>query len=194
MDAHVFVDNSNVFKGARRASQAIEPAVDRMNVRLYYRNFFELIERGFRPRTRMLAGSVPPGNDDLWQYARDGGYSTDLLRRVDALDGAQREQGVDEILHLKIAHALLDFDPPQTLVIATGDAATSEFGTSFREEVTRALRRGWRVCVWSWREQIGRAFIQQMEHARGEMTIRYLNDYYHEITFVTGGRVVERLR
>jgi hypothetical protein len=68
VDAHVFVDNSNIFKGARRASQAFEPEVDRVAVRLYYRNFFEQIERGYRPQTRVLAGSVPPGNDDLWQY------------------------------------------------------------------------------------------------------------------------------
>lgn len=193
MDAHVFVDNSNIFKGAQRAAQAIEPAVDRTLVRLYDRNFFELLERGFNPLTRVLAGSVPPGNEDLWQYARNGGYGTDLLRRVETLGGARKEQGVDEILHLKIAHVLLDYDPPQTLVIATGDAATSEFGTSFRDEVERALRRGWNVCIWSWRAQIGGKFQRQMERAKGAMTIHYLDDYYFEVTFGVGGRVVKRL-
>ncbi|WP_457333712.1 NYN domain-containing protein [Rhizobacter sp. P5_C2] len=194
MNAHIFVDNSNIFQGARRAAQTSEPTVDRAQVRVYYKNFFELIERGYSPVTRVLAGSVPPGNDDLWHYSREAGYSTDLLRRVDTVDGGSKEQGVDEILHLKIAHALLDHEPPQVLVIATGDSAVSEFGTSFTDGIARALRRKWNVRLWSWREQIGSAFLRQMEHAAGAMTVSYLNDFYEEITFVNHGRVVEKLR
>ncbi len=46
------------------------------------------------------------------KHAQRGGYDTDLLRRVEADDGRLIEQGVDEMLHLKIANALLDSKRP----------------------------------------------------------------------------------
>jgi hypothetical protein len=55
------------------------------------------------------------------------------------------EQGVDEILHLKILESLLDTDEPATIVLATGDAAVAEFSGGFMRMVERALKRGW--CV-----------------------------------------------
>jgi len=38
---------------------------------------------------------------------------------------------VDETLHLRIANAILDFDPPQTLVIASGDGKERNRDASF---------------------------------------------------------------
>ena len=73
----------------------------------------------------MMAGSVPPGNDDLWAHAEDAGYQTDLLRKIEHDDGSLGEQAVDELMHLKIANVLLDFDEPQTLVLVTGDGKVS---------------------------------------------------------------------
>lgn len=37
LDAHVFIDNSNVFGGAQRAAEAIEPGIVRKSVRVYYK-------------------------------------------------------------------------------------------------------------------------------------------------------------
>src|SRR5262245_868408 len=100
MAHHIFVDNSNIYGGAQRAAGTIEPGAHWMSVRIYYRNLFRLIE-GEDVATRVLAGSVPPGNDALWQVARDLGYNTDLLQRVEQDDGRLVEQAVDEMLHLK---------------------------------------------------------------------------------------------
>jgi len=55
------------------------------------------------------------------------------------------EQGVDEILHLKILESLLDTDEPATIVLATGDAAAAEYSEGFMRMVERALQRGWSV-------------------------------------------------
>jgi len=153
MGVHVFIDNSNIYGGAQRAARTIEPAVVDRAVRVYYRNLFQVVEQGQPVLTRVLAGSVPPGNDKLWAHARAYSYDTDLLRRVEHDDGRLLEQGVDELLHLKIANALLDHEPPQTLVIVSGDGAVSDFNTGFPLQASRALRRGWRVEVWSWIEQ-----------------------------------------
>ncbi len=121
MRAHVFADNSNIFGGAQQAADTYEPGIPWIAVRVYYRNLFRLIEGSHQVVTRVLAGSVPPGSEELWDYARQGGYDTALLKKIDTDNGRLAEQGVDEVLHLKIANVLLDHDPPQTLILATGD-------------------------------------------------------------------------
>lgn len=185
--AHIFVDNSNIFGGAQRAAAELEPEAIWLAVRLYYDHFFQLLEHQLSPITRVLAGSVPPGNDELWKYARQAGYDTDLLKKVEKNDGSLTEQGVDEVLHLKIANVLLDFDAPQTLVLATGDAHDSDYNTSFRQQVHRALKRGWTVHVWSWKDQLSGRFARLFGHGTGRLFIHELDPWYKSITFVHGG-------
>ena len=206
MPAHVFVDNSNIIGGAQRAAASIEPSVPRYAVRVYFRNLFALIEDGRETNTRVLAGSIPPGNEMLWEYARDHNYDTDLLRRVRADDGRLVEQAVDELLHLKIANAVLDHQAPQTLVIATGDGRISSWGTGFPTQAERALKAGWDVEVWSWREQLSGVYQQMVRRGVQNLVIRTLDPFYRSVTFVKegeydigdstvtlAGRVVDRL-
>ncbi|WP_156963752.1 NYN domain-containing protein [Muricoccus aerilatus] len=109
---HIFFDNSNIYGGSRRAAETIEPNAPWIAVRIYYRNLFRLIEGQGDVKTRVLSGSVPPENELLWQTARDLGYNTDLLRKVERDNGRLGEQGVDEMLHLKIANTILDYPAP----------------------------------------------------------------------------------
>ena len=195
VSAHIFVDNSNIFGGARRVVVQREREVAKADVRVYYRNLFLLVERGHDVATRELAGSVPPGNEELWDYARDAGYNPGLLRRIEVDGGQLAEQGVDELLHLKIANVLLDFyDGPQSLVLVTGDGRVSEFGTSFPLQVERALRLRWQVEVWSWRTQLSNEYRRLARNAAGFMNVHELDDYYDQITFIRDGRVVVPLR
>jgi hypothetical protein len=187
--AHVFVDNSNVFGGAQRAAATLEPAAPWLAIRVYYRNLFRLVEGRHQIGLRVLAGSVPPGNDDLWDYARDQGYATDLLRRVEDDEGRLVEQAVDEMLHLKIANALLDFEPPQTIIIVSGDGRDTITNSSFPRQATRALRRGWSVEVWSWKEQCTSVYRKMIDagNGAGRLTVRYFDHFYRSVTFVKGG-------
>ena len=187
MARHVFVDNSNIFGGAQRAAGVLEPEAMWPAVRVYYRNLFQLIEGDGDAATRVLAGSVPPGNDELWRHAQRLGYDTDLLRRVDGDDGRLVEQAVDEMLHLKIAIALLDHEPPQTLVIASGDGNEAPGGTSFPGQAERALRRGWLVEVWSWEEQLTSRYRNLCHAYPGQVTVQALDPFYRSITFVNAG-------
>lgn len=187
MDAHVFIDNSNVFGGAQRAAELLEPGVVRKSVRVYYRNLFRLIENGFNPVTRVLAGSLPPGNETLWEHARSKGYDPDLLHRVDRDDGRLAEQGVDEIVHLKIANVLLDFEAPQALILVTGDGNESDFGTSFLQQVKRALKRGWVVHVWSWAGQQSGKYARLAEETDGVLVVHQFDPYYWSLTFLQEG-------
>jgi hypothetical protein len=68
------------------------------------------------------------------------------------------EQGVDEILHLKILESLLDTDEPATIVLATGDAAVAEFSGGFMKMVERALQRGWTVELVSFAQGTSYAY------------------------------------
>lgn len=207
MNGHIFIDNSNAFGGAQRAALELEHGAVWLAVRIYYKNLFSLVERGMTPITRLIAGSVPPGNDALWEGARRHGYNTDLLQRVEKDDGRLVEQGVDEIAHLKIANVLLDYDAPQTLVLVTGDGNDADFGTSFTKQAERALRRGWNVSIWSWKAQLSGKFARLATNHPGRMTVNTLDPYYKEITFLqkgvyyvggtsirVSGRIVSKLR
>jgi hypothetical protein len=186
MARHVFVDNANIYGGATRAARTLEQGTVWMAIRVDYRNLFNLIE-GPEVSTRILAGSVPPGNDLLWQAARDLGYNTDLLRRVETDDGKLVEQAVDEMLHLKMANALLDHDPLQTLVIASGDGRDSQWATSFPGQAARALKKGWDVEVWSWSGQLTGRYNPLCRTYVGRVIVRTLDPYYRSITFVQSG-------
>ncbi|MCJ1282791.1 hypothetical protein MMC26_002117 [Xylographa opegraphella] len=68
------------------------------------------------------------------------------------------EQAVDEILHLKILESVVDAPTPSTIVLATGDAAEAEYSGGFLRMVERALAKGWRVEVVSFRHNTSGAY------------------------------------
>ncbi|KAH0579314.1 hypothetical protein H2248_003459 [Termitomyces sp. 'cryptogamus'] len=88
-----------------------------------------------------------------------------------------REQGVDELLQLKLHQALAatdDVPPGATIVLATGDGNVGQFNEDgFLGSVRTALRRGWRVELYAWEEGLSRAwkreFGPESEWARNGM-------------------------
>lgn len=187
MARHIFIDNANIHGGAQRAAETLEPGAVWLSVRIHLRNFCKLIEGQDATTTRVLAGSVPPGNEALWQATRNLGYDTDLLRRVEQDDGRLVEQAVDEMLHLKIANAVLDHAAPQTLVIASGDGRDSQWKTSFPAQAERALKAGWNVEVWSWAEQLTGKYDPLRRTYPGRVIVATLDQYYKSVTFLKAG-------
>ncbi|GJJ12910.1 hypothetical protein Clacol_007156 [Clathrus columnatus] len=67
-----------------------------------------------------------------------------------------REQGVDELLQLKLHQALLSpeadpLPPGSTIVLATGDGASGQFNEEgFLGAVKTALHKGWNVELYAW--------------------------------------------
>ncbi|KAJ3370605.1 hypothetical protein GGF31_003919 [Allomyces arbusculus] len=62
--------------------------------------------------------------------------------------GRGKEMFVDELLHVKMADSMLDYDRG-ILILLTGDGAVAQFTDGFGAQVARALRRGWTVIVAS---------------------------------------------
>ena len=178
--------DSNVIWGARYACKDLEPDVYEFAVRVHFRSIFQLMEKGRQIVTKVLAGSVPPSCDALWVYARLNGYSTELLRKVEKEDGTLGEQGVDELLHLKIANALLDH-PNGTIVIATGDGQISKFGTGFISQIDRALSHGWDVEVYTWSQVCHRKYDEYHGDPNKRLNLHKLDFDYYSITFLKGG-------
>ncbi|KAF2000563.1 hypothetical protein P154DRAFT_491724 [Amniculicola lignicola CBS 123094] len=68
------------------------------------------------------------------------------------------EQGVDEILHLGMLQSVLDAEQPGVMVLATGDGQQAEYSDGFPAHAERALRKGWKVELVSWRQQTSAAY------------------------------------
>ncbi|KZV68837.1 hypothetical protein PENSPDRAFT_686878 [Peniophora sp. CONT] len=84
-----------------------------------------------------------------------------------------REQGVDELLQLKLHQAIAaqgDSPPPpgSTIVLATGDGNAGQFNEDgFRGCVRLALRRKWRVELHAWETGTSRAWAREFGRETG---------------------------
>jgi hypothetical protein len=81
------------------------------------------------------------------------------------------EQGVDEILHLKILESIVDTDEPSTMIVATGDAAKAEYSEGFMKMIVRALKKGWKVELVAWSKSIS------MDYRRAEFTNLWVGNF-----------------
>ncbi|KFY67286.1 hypothetical protein V496_01656 [Pseudogymnoascus sp. VKM F-4515 (FW-2607)] len=93
------------------------------------------------------------------------------------------EQGVDEILHMKMLESMVDTDYPSTMVVATGDAAVAEYSSGFLKNVERALERGWKVELVAWKRSMSYAYRDKAFAKKwaGQFTIVELDDFQEEL-------------
>ncbi|KIJ64012.1 hypothetical protein HYDPIDRAFT_168113 [Hydnomerulius pinastri MD-312] len=76
-----------------------------------------------------------------------------------------REQGVDELLQLKLHQAIAASDPAPanaTIVLATGDGNVGQFNEEgFLGPVRLALQRGWKIELYAWEEGLSRTWRRE---------------------------------
>lgn len=76
-----------------------------------------------------------------------------------------REQGVDELLQLKLHQAIADADQvPQnaTIILATGDGNVGQFNEDgFIGCVRTALKKGWKVELYAWEGSLSKAWMRE---------------------------------
>lgn len=145
---HLFVDNSNVkIEGgrllyAKRFNGGLRcPQVD-ASYEIDWGKFIHLVKsRGNRLLAHLpiLYGSRPPPDDTVWQEIRNEGFDVKLFDR----NIRDKEKGVDMEMGMDVVERMFEVTPPETLVIAAGDA-------DFKGMVDRALKKKWAVEVWFW--------------------------------------------
>ena len=150
-----------------------------------FHNLSLILERGRPAAKRVLVGS---DNFPAITEAKLIGYETNILERVhkakeltprqkkfrqgrgtsgqssgsetNATHAPEKwvEQAVDEILHLKMLESIVDAKKAATIVLATGDAAEAEYSQGFLKMVERALERGWKVELVSFKHNTSGAY------------------------------------
>ena len=103
------------------------------------------------------------------------------------------EQGVDELLHMKMLESVLDGidgidgGMPSTMVLASGDAAEAEYSAGFLKVVERALKNGWLVELVSFKANLSHAYLRHDFQRRWghRLTIITLDDYAELLIDVT---------
>lgn len=93
------------------------------------------------------------------------------------------EQGVDEVLHMKMLESITDTDRAGTIVLATGDAAAAEYSPGFLVNVERALKKGWKVELVAWKSQLGGAYraLQKKWTLDSRFSIIELDQYSEDL-------------
>ncbi|KAJ5168026.1 uncharacterized protein N7482_003620 [Penicillium canariense] len=211
---HVFVDMSNVMVGFHdsvKVSRKIPITTRIRRLHMSFSNFALIMERGRVAAKRVLVGSDRlPSIDE----AEKLGYEANILDRVHKVKhttprpfkfrkpaevvtrtasgpetvgvSGERwvEQGVDEILHLKMLESIVDTDEPATIVLATGDAAAAEYSGGFMRMVERALQRGWSVELVSFSQVTSYAYRRKEFRTKWGQRFRLLElDAYVEELF-----------
>ena len=174
-----------------------------------FHNLSLALERGRPTAKRVLVGS---DNFPTIQDAKDIGYEINILDRVHKAkeltprqkrynngagatsSGSETtavmyapekwvEQAVDEILHLKILESVVDAEEPSTIVLATGDAAEAEYSQGFLKMVERAMTKGWRVELCSFRKNISGAYRKKEFRGKWgrQFKIIELDDFVEEL-------------
>ncbi|OJJ49193.1 hypothetical protein ASPZODRAFT_129606 [Penicilliopsis zonata CBS 506.65] len=205
---HIFIDMSNIMVGFHdcvKVSRNIPVKTRIRRLPLSFQNLSLILERGRPTAKRVLVGSDRlPTIDD----AETLGYEANILDRVHKVKhmtprqqrfrnvppsrasemnaGTEErwvEQGVDEILHLKILESLVDTAEPATIVLATGDAAEAEYSGGFMKMVERALQRGWRVELVSFSQVMSKAYRRKEFRAKwgSKFKVIKLDDYIEEL-------------
>ncbi len=176
MSLNVFVDNSNIWLVGRKVCALNEPG-NELAFRLHFANLFEYVCSGRPVSFAYVGGSVPPNNDDLWKRLSSLGATVETQER--SVSGG--EVAVDEGIQLQMANRILDVNPPETMVLLTGDGSGYSDGKGFIKQLERALMHGWNIEVVSWDAGCNR-HLQAFAKANG--VYRSLESVYNRVSFI----------
>ena len=178
---------------ARRVMACSNPwvaAYDEAKAVGYEVNYYERVKKVREPTERQKAFAARAGG------ASDGG--SDGNSALPATGKKLVEQGVDEILHLKMLESILDSPSGgvagnagnaqpgaemPTMVVATGDAAVAEYSGGFLTMINRALNAGWKVEIAAWGKSISMEYwnlARDPKHA-GRFKVLKLDEFAEEL-------------
>ena len=128
------------------------PAIQEAKAIGYETNILDRVHKAkeLTPRQKKYHQSLPNGTYNAISGQSSGSETTAAMYAPEKWV----EQAVDEILHLKILESVVDAKEPSTMVLATGDAAEAEYSQGFLKMVERALEKGWKVEIVSFKHNI----------------------------------------
>ena len=87
---YIFWDNSNIHISGLKVMEDREPNQQRELFRTDFSNLFELVRGDRKVDLAYLSGSIPPPNNNLWEYLRNMGIQLQLLTK--SADGTEQER------------------------------------------------------------------------------------------------------
>lgn len=180
---YIFWDNSNIHISGLTVMQKYEPTQQRELFRTNFKNLFELVRNGRTVDTAFLSGSVPPPNNDLWDYLRRMGISLQLLSKT--AEGTEQESVDMSLQTMMLRTAIDNLSRPSTIAVLTGDGAGKQLGEGFLSDLTRISALGWNIEVYAWEETCNR-YLKDFAEKSG--IFFPLEKYYYAITFLKEDR------
>ena len=181
--ASLFVDWSNIYIGRREA--AVRCGEDPLAVRVSATRLASLMAFGRPLAERIAVVNAATTPDHALRRIAEG------FRVIDAWPAADGfEQTNDALLRERMWEALETLEPG-VMAIASGDGNGWDLGEGFSRPLLAARRRGWTLEVHSWRESLHRRLESTVRELGGAVIL--LDDYYEQITFVEGGRMLRHL-
>ncbi len=177
---HIVWDNSNIFLSGK--SYCKKKEWKESSFRICFENIIDLAADGRDVEQVFCVGSVPPPTDSVWGHIEAiTGRKPELYER-----GAQggKEQAVDQALQTRMLRLGYDIDPPETLIIMSGDGSGHEKGEGFFADAKRLRRFGWNIEIIAWRDNCARAM---REWAEENGIFVDLGCFYGEVSFLQGG-------
>jgi NYN domain len=178
---HIVWDNSNIFISGRSVCDKLEYRPNEF--RIYFENLIDLAADNRKVEQVFCVGSVPPPTDSVWGHIqKKTGKKPELYER-----GAEsgKEQAIDQALQTRMLRLGYDYDPPETLVLLSGDGSGYLEGTGFFADIKRLHRIGWDVEVVAWRDHCKRPMRAWAEE-NGVFVA--LDDFYASVTFLNASR------
>ncbi|KAF3059345.1 hypothetical protein GL218_05003 [Daldinia childiae] len=134
-----------------------------------------------RVRKRKVSPNKPKGRGrtPIERSDEAGDISEDVTYEV-----RNGEQGVDENLHLNMMDSMWDnMSHPGTMVLATGDAAEAEFSGGFLQYAIRALEKGWKLELVTWKRPLSSAWTDPkfLKKYKNQFSIIFLDDFLEEL-------------
>lgn len=174
---HIVWDNSNIFISGRALSDKLEYKTGPF--RIYFENLIDLAADNRPVEQVFCVGSVPPPTDSVWGHIeKKTGKPPELYERGAA---SGKEQAVDQALQARMLRLGYDYDPPETLILLSGDGSGFEGGTGFFSDIKRLHRFGWKIEVLSWADSCKR---EMKEWVQEHGIFLPLDTYYSSITFL----------
>jgi len=184
---HIIWDNSNIFVSGKTVCDKLEYN-KASEFRICFENLIDLAADNRPIEQVFCVGSVPPPTDSVWGHIeKKTGKKPELYERGAA---SGKEQAIDQALQTRMLRLGYDYDPPETLILLSGDGSGHEENVGFFADAKRLHRFGWNVEVIAWQNHC-KGVMKTWAMANGVFVP--LDTFYGAVTFLTYSRHASKL-